>query len=277
MIIDGRKIRDNILTEVKKEVLKLSFVPVFCDVIVGDDLVSKQYVEMKAKTAEKVGIKFHKAQFPDSISTEELIEEIRKINNLKNICGSIIQLPLPEHLDKEKILNEINSEIDVDCLGKLTSENFYNNKGSNSYPAASACLYILNNLKIDLFNKKIVIIGQGRLVGRPLNYLLKKIGLNPEVINKETKNKELLIREADVIISAVGQGKFIDGKMVKDGVIIIDAGTSEENGSIVGDVDLESVLPKVSKISPVPGGVGPVTVAMLLKNILEVAKSRRTG
>lgn len=274
-IIDGKKLREEILAKVKAEVALLPFVPVFCDVLVGEDPSSAQYVRMKGKTAESVGIKFHKAEFLSSITTPNLIREIEILNKLPDMCGIIVQLPLPAHLERRAILDAINPAFDVDCLGTEASEKFYNGKGVTGFPTALACMALLESLHIDLNYKKIVVLGQGELVGRPVASLLHSKGLNLTVVTRKTENKERLIKEADVIISGIGQGKFITGDKVKKGVILIDAGTSESNNSIVGDVDAESVKDVASFLSPVPGGVGPVTVAMLLNNVLEVAKNRK--
>lgn len=282
-IIDGKRLCGEILSKIKKEVVTLAFTPVFCDVLVGNDQSSVQYVKMKAKTAESVGIKFHNANFPASITTEELIKEIKILNKVENMCGIIVQLPLPESLDKRAILDSIDPRFDVDCLGALASEKFYNNYDSQTdlgYPTALACMALLDSLNLNLTNprqggtsKKIVVLGQGMLVGKPVTALLKFHGLNPIIIRSKTENKEKLIKEADVIISGMGKGKYISGDMIKLGAVLIDAGTSESNGGIVGDVDLESARNVAGYISPVPGGVGPVTVAMLLNNVLKVAKN----
>lgn len=272
-IIDGKKIKDEILEEVKRDVFSLPFTPVFCDILVGDNLSSIQYVRMKAKIAESVGIKFRTAEFKYSTSTEELIEEIENLNRVPHMCGVIIQLPLPSHIDKKLVLDAISPSIDVDCLGFINSENFYNNTGNISYPTALACIRIIDGLNVDLSKKKILILGQGMLVGLPVTHLLKSRGLDVDVINSKTENIDVLIKNADVIISAIGKAKYIKGDKVKEGVIIIDAGTSEDNGAVVGDVDLESVKGIASFVSPTPGGVGPVTVAMLLNNVLQVAKN----
>jgi methylenetetrahydrofolate dehydrogenase (NADP+)/methenyltetrahydrofolate cyclohydrolase len=271
-IIDGKKLRDEILSKIKIEVADLPFQPLFCDILVGNDLSSLQYVKMKAKIAESVGIKFHSVNFKDSASTEEVIAEIENLNKIPNMCGIIIQLPLPSQIDKRKVLDAIKPELDVDCLGMINSENFYHNNGEISYPTALACMKVLESLNIDFSNKKILILGQGNLVGRPVTYLLRARGLDIITINTKTLNTEILIKNADIIISAIGKGKFLTGDMVKKNAIIIDAGTSEENGAVVGDVDFESMKEIVSHISPTPGGVGPVTVAMLLSNVLKVAQ-----
>ena len=271
-IIDGRKIRDDILKDVKREVARLPFTPLFCDVLVGNDPASAQYVRMKAKTAESVGIKFHRADFPADISTHELINELKILNKIPDMCGIIIQLPIPEHLDRRAVLDAIDPKLDVDCLGTSVSTKFYRGESLIGFPTALACMAILDSLKLDLQNKKIVCLGQGELVGKPVFKLLELRGLSPVPVDKYTKNKEAIIKKADIIISGIGHGKHVVGDMVKNGVVLIDAGTSESSGAIVGDVDLESVEDIASYVSPVPGGVGPVTVAMLLNNVLNVAK-----
>jgi len=287
-IIDGRKLSKEILEKIKGEIKLLSFQPVFCDVLIGEDLSSMQYVRMKAKTAESVGIKFHNANFPITITTEELIKEINILNKISNMCGIIIQLPLPSHLDKRAILDAIDAHLDVDCLGTIASKKFYSGEITVGFPTALACIAILDSLKLDnnpstaLRTRNIVILGQGDLVGKPVTALLQFRGLNPITIRSKTENKEELLKQADVIISGIGKGKYITGEMIKKRTVLIDAGTSESNGgppsgqgraSIVGDVDLESVKDIAGYVSPVPGGVGPVTVAMLLNNVLTVAKN----
>ena len=288
-IIDGKKLSQEILANIKKEVAVLPFIPVFCDVLVGNDPASVQYVGIKAKTAEAVGIKFHKANFPASITSHELIKEIKILNKMENMSGIIVQLPLPESLDKRAILDSIDSHLDVDCLGTVASEKFYKGDISLGFPTALACIELLDSINLDLKNpstslgtRNIVVLGQGMLVGKPIAALLKFRGLNPNIITSKTPNKEEIIKQADVIISGMGKGKYITGGMVKSGVALIDAGTSEEASgppseqgrvNIVGDVDLESVKDVAGFVSPVPGGVGPVTVAMLLKNVLNVAES----
>ena len=273
ILIDGKKLSKEILLSIKEEIAKLPFQPVFSDVLIGQDPVSMQYVKMKAQMAEKVGIHFHPANFPVSITTLELIKEIKILKKIKNICGIIVQLPLPEDLDKSAILDSIDSHLDVDCLGNVASERFYHNENCVGFPTALACMELLDSININLAEKKIVVLGQGMLVGRPVTALLKFRNLSPITITSQTSNKEELIKKADIIISGMGRGKYIKGNMIKKDAVIIDAGTSESGAGIVGDVDLESVKDVAGFVSPVPGGVGPVTVAMLLNNVLKVAKS----
>lgn len=273
-IINGRKIRNEILEQVRTGVQSLPFQPVFCDVLVGDDSASEQYVRMKSRNAESVGIHFHNAQFPTTITTRELVEEIHKLNKIPNMCGLIVQLPLPKHLDKDEILNAIDPSIDVDCLGQEASNIFYNKSTNLAYPTALSCMKLLDSLNLDLSDKQITVVGQGQLVGKPVAHLLRVRGLEPSIVFKGTENKDSIIKNSDIVISGTGAGKIITKDKIKQGVVLIDAGTSESNGAIVGDVDLDSVQGVASAVSPVPGGVGPVTVAMLLSNVLQVAKTK---
>lgn len=272
-IIDGKKISKEILDEIKKEIGSLPFQPVFCDVLVGDDPVSRQYVNIKKHTAEEIGIRFHESFFPSNITTENLVKEIEVLNKIPNMCGIIVQLPLPENLNQDEVLNAVDSHLDVDCLNTVTSEKFYNGDLYLGFPAALACMYLLDSINLNLKDKKIVVLGQGKLVGKPVSALLHFRGLTSETISSQTENKEEMLKKADVIISGMGKGQYIKGNMIKSGAIIIDAGTSESNSGIVGDVDLESVKDVAGFVSPVPGGVGPMTVAMLFRNVLKVAKT----
>jgi methylenetetrahydrofolate dehydrogenase (NADP+)/methenyltetrahydrofolate cyclohydrolase len=272
MIIDGKKIRSEILEGVKNGVMNLPFSPVFCDILVGDDPVSAQYVRMKGKTAESVGIKFREATFPDSITTEDLISEIDNLNNVPHMCGIIVQLPLPPHIDRQAVLDAIKPSLDVDCLGSEASAKFYDNNNPIGFPTALACMQVLDSTGVELKGKNIVVLGRGNLVGKPVAHLLEARGLPVTVVHRETEHPEDIIRNADVIISGIGKGKFITGEKIKTGAIIVDAGTSEDSGGVVGDVDLPSVENVASFVSPTPGGVGPVTVAILLRNVLETAK-----
>jgi methylenetetrahydrofolate dehydrogenase (NADP+)/methenyltetrahydrofolate cyclohydrolase len=273
IILDGRKIAQSILDEVKSEVAKVHFQPVFCDILVGDDPASKQYVGMKGRMAEKVGIKFRGADYPSSITTVELISEIKKISQETNMCGLIVQLPLPLSIDKQAVLDAIDPRIDVDCTGNVNTELFYLGKAYVEFPTAAAVMEILDNSKTDLKNKNFLVIGYGQLVGKPVSFLLEQRGLKVNIARSKTENILELMKKADVIVSAVGKPKLITADKIKPGCIIIDAGTAESDGGIVGDVDFDSVKQLAAFVSPVPGGVGPVTVAKLLSNVLKVAKT----
>jgi len=275
-IIDGRKVRDENLAKLKNRISALPFQPLFCDVLVGGSEVSAQYVRMKEKTAKSIGLKVVHAVLPGTITTEELIKELRRLGALKNMAGLIVQLPLPASIDARKVLDAIPSNVDVDALGTTTSDLFYKSKPTFLFPTAAASVALLDSLNLDLSTKNIVVVGQGMLVGRPVTHLLTSRGLTVHTIDRDTKNPDELLKNADVIITAVGKAKLVHGGNIKEGVVIIDAGTSESNGSIVGDVDRETVEPIAGFLSPVPGGVGPVTVSMLMQNVV-VSAERHAG
>ncbi len=271
-IIDGKKISEELMEQVKADVFTLPFVPIFSDVLVGADFVSLKYVRMKARMAQAAGIKFQEASFPETITTEDLVEEIKKLNLIPNMCGIIVQLPLMAHIDKQKVLDAIDPQLDVDSLGSVQSQKFYEGDTSLGYPTALACVHILESLGENVKNKNITVLGQGELVGRPTTALLLEKGYTVITLNRDTSNKEEILKNSDVIISGIGEEGYLTRALVKEGVIIIDAGTSESGGTLVGDADYVSLLGLDGYISPVPGGVGPVTVAMLLTNVLKVAK-----
>ena len=267
-IIDGRKIARGILAELKVRVAVLPFVPVFCDVLVGNNKPSAQYVNMKAKTAELIGIKFRRAEYAADILAQDLIGEIKSISLEPNMCGLIVQLPLPAGLPRQEILDAIDPKVDVDCMGSKNLADFYNGKIHFVPPTAAAIMAILDTLDVDLSAKQFLVVGQGELVGKPVTFLLKRQGLKVGIADIDTKNTNELLKAADVIISATGKAGLITGDKIKPGAVIIDAGTSESKGGIVGDVNFESIKNVASAISPVPGGVGPVTVAQLLGNVV---------
>lgn len=275
-IIDGRKVRDGILAKLKERVAALPFQPLFCDVLVGDNDVAAQYVRMKERTAESLGLKVVHGVFPGDITTEKLIKELRRLGALQNMAGLIVQLPLPPHIDARAVLDAIPPAVDVDATGQISSDLFYAGKPNYLFPTAAASVTLLDSLNLDLTGKKVVVVGRGMLVGRPVAHLLMSRGLDVVTVDRDTPNPEEIFKSADVIVTGVGKAKLINGNNIKKGVVIVDAGTSESNGSIVGDVDRETVEPLAAALSPVPGGVGPVTVSMLMQNVV-VSAERQAG
>ncbi|MBP7805185.1 MAG: bifunctional 5,10-methylenetetrahydrofolate dehydrogenase/5,10-methenyltetrahydrofolate cyclohydrolase [Candidatus Pacebacteria bacterium] len=275
-IIDGRAVRDSILAKVEKRIRALPFKPIFCDVLVGDNDVAAQYVRMKERTAESIGLKVVHGVYPGTITTEELITELKRLSALPNMAGLIVQLPLPQGLDTRAVLDAISPNVDVDATSTISSDLFYKNEASYLFPTAAASVTLLDSYVPDLKGKKIVVVGKGMLVGKPVAHLLKSRGLDVTSVDRDTPNPEEIFKSADVILSGVGKAKLLNGNNVKKGVVIIDAGTSESNGAIVGDVDRETVEPLAAAISPVPGGVGPVTVAMLMQNVV-ISAERQLG
>ncbi len=278
VVIDGKKIAAKILQQVSRQVAALPFVPVFCDILVGNDPASAQYVKMKAEAAEKVGMKFLNANFSAGITTDQLVREIKKINLTPNLCGLIVQLPLPAGLDKGKVLNAIDPAIDVDCTGEVNTRLFYSGRANMEFPTAKAIMKIVDGYIEDVKTKKSLIMGFGQLVGRPVSFFFEQRGWPYAVARSKTENMDSLLKEADVIITAAGKPNLITGEKIKPGCVVIDAGTSEgDGGGLVGDVDFSSVSKVASVVSPVPGGVGPITVACLLENVCGVAKNKSSA
>lgn len=271
-IVDGRKIAEQILDGLKQEVVHLTFQPLFCDVLIGDDPVSKSYVNIKARSARQIGVEFQLVQLPQNIATQAVVAKLQEIQKNPRLAGLIIQLPLPAGLDKAAIVNAVNPAVDVDCLSEINSKLFYLGQSKLLPPTAAAIMSVLDSLNLNLKQLEILVVGQGELVGRPVTFLLKQRGLRVTVADTTTIDLKKLTIMADVIISGTGRAKLITGDMIKPGAAIIDCGTTESSGGIVGDVDLESILNIAGLVSPVPGGVGPVTVARLLYNVVAVAK-----
>ncbi len=286
-LIDGKKISEKVLDEIKfsvqnrvKNNLKI---PHLAAILVGDDGASKTYVNSKIKACEKVGFKSSLFKFDDSISEIELINQIKNINENDDIDGFIVQLPLPKHINQEVILNKVSPAKDVDGFhpnnyGKMTL-------GIDTFiPATPAgIIELIERSEIQTEGKKCLVIGRSQIVGRPISILLsqnKSFGNSTvTVAHSRSKDLEKLCLDSDIIISAIGIPEFIKGNMIKKGSSIIDVGitrvddlSSPKGYRIVGDVDFKSVSNIVGYITPVPGGVGPMTIAMLLKNTLKACE-----
>ena len=286
-LIDGKKISEKVLDEIKfsvqnrvKNNLKI---PHLAAILVGDDGASKTYVNSKIKACEKVGFKSSLFKFDDSISEIELVNQIKKINENDDIDGFIVQLPLPKHINQEVILNKVSPAKDVDGFhpnnyGKMTL-------GIDTFiPATPAgIIELIERSEIQTEGKKCLVIGRSQIVGRPISILLsqnKSFGNSTvTVAHSRSKDLEKLCLDSDIIISAIGIPEFIKGNMIKKGSSIIDVGitrvddlSSPKGYRIVGDVDFKSVSNTVGYITPVPGGVGPMTIAMLLKNTLKACE-----
>ena len=283
-IIDGKKVSIEVLDEIKSSVENRAKnnlkIPHLAAILVGDDGPSQTYVNSKIKACERVGFKSSLFKYNDSISELDLIDEIQKINNNDDIDGFIVQLPLPENINQEKILSQVDPYKDVDGFhpinyGKMAL-------GIDTFlPATPAgIIELIERSKIQTEGKKCLVIGRSQIVGRPISILLNqnKIFGNSTVTvaHSRTSNLDELCLDSDLIISAIGKPEFIKGDMIKKGSTIIDVGITRVDDSsvpkgyrITGDVDFNSVSSRVGFITPVPGGVGPMTIAMLLKNTLK--------
>jgi methylenetetrahydrofolate dehydrogenase (NADP+)/methenyltetrahydrofolate cyclohydrolase len=282
-IIDGKKISNQIKEEIKDEVQNIiskgDKPPHLAAVLVGEDGASLTYVGSKVRSCEQVGFKSTLVKLPENINEKDLLSKIYKLNDDKEIDGFIVQLPLPKHIDEEKILLAINPNKDVDGFHPTNFGKMALNMKTFIPATPFGIMELLKRYKIETSGKNTVVIGRSNIVGRPISILMNSKG-NPgdstvTVVHSRTVNLESYTKNADIIISALGIPGFVKKEMVKKGVVIIDVGITrvKDNNSpkgyvIRGDVDFDSVKEKASYITPVPGGVGPMTIAMLLKNTL---------
>ncbi|KAM1169592.1 hypothetical protein ACFX13_032052 [Malus domestica] len=289
-IIDGKAIAQTIRNEIAEEVRHLSQkygkVPGLAVVIVGTRKDSQSYVSMKRKACAEVGIKSVDIDLPENVSQDDLIAKVHELNATSDVHGILVQLPLPNHINEEKVLSEISIEKDVDGfhplnIGKLAM------KGREPLflpctPKARlefGCLELLSRSGISIRGKKAVVVGRSNIVGLPVSLLLLKADATVTVVHSRTPDPESFICEADIVIAAAGQAMMIKGSWIKPGAAVIDVGTnaiddpSRKSGyRLVGDVDFQEACKVAGWVTPVPGGVGPMTVAMLLKNTLDGAK-----
>ncbi|NME36109.1 MULTISPECIES: bifunctional methylenetetrahydrofolate dehydrogenase/methenyltetrahydrofolate cyclohydrolase FolD [Fusobacterium] len=277
-ILDGKKYSEKILNNIKLQIEKLESLgkrkPGLAVIMVGENPASKIYVNSKVKACEKVGIYSEKITLPEDITQEGLLEEIEKLNNNKNIDGILVQLPLPKHLEEEKICNAIATEKDVDGFKAENLGKIVLGKEDGLVPCTpQGIMYLLDTIEnINLYGMNAVVIGRSNIVGKPIAALLINRGATTIVCNSKTKNIEELLKNADIIVAALGKAKFVTENMVKEGAIVIDVGINRIDGKLYGDVDFENVSKKTSYITPVPGGVGPMTIAMLLNNTIKAYK-----
>ncbi len=271
-IIDGRKVAQAVTEEVKAEVAGMSAKPCLDVVLVGDNPASQTYVRMKAKKAEEVGIISRTHVLPATITQEELEQLIAKLNNSKETNGILVQLPLPKHLDEQKIISLISPLKDVDGFHPLNMGKMLRGEPCLLPCTPHGIITLIESTGVKLEGKHAVVIGRSNIVGKPTAILLLSKNATVTICHSKSKLEEHCPR-ADILVAAIGRAKMIGANLVKKGAIVIDVGVNKvDEGSLVGDVDFEAVKEKVSFITPVPGGVGPMTVAFLMKNTLEAKK-----
>lgn len=267
-MLDGKKIKEEIIEELKLTLSQKTTNQRIYFVSIGADSVTKNYLGQKIKLALQLSIETETIELSPLASQEDLKTEIEKlVGHTKKGDGIVIQLPLPSHLDKQKILNLIPKELDIDVLNVETYQDFLSRTTQFVPPVARAVWRLLSETQQDFQTKKIVVVGFGQLVGRPVVDLLRLNSLESVVLDINTLDLVNSLKEADVIISGIGQPHMIKPEMIKDGALLIDVGTSELGGQLVGDID-PACYEKASYYSPVPGGVGPVAVASLYANLI---------
>ena len=278
MILDGKKEAALLREEIKKEILeikkKVNKSPSLSVILIGDFAPSQIYVKNKEKNSKEVGINSEVIRYPKEIKESEILKKIEELNNNDSISGILVQLPLPAHINKEKIVNAIKPSKDVDGFHPINVGNL-----SLGYKAIVpctplGCLLLIKKVENNLTGKHAVIIGRSNLNGKPMAQLLLKEDCTVSIVHSKTKDLKSECQKADILVVAVGVANLVKGDWVKKDSIIIDVGINKVADKIVGDVDFEEVKDKVKAITPVPGGVGPMTIACLLKNTLECFKVR---
>ena len=275
-IIEGKTLAKKIRSNLKidcEELKKQGITPKLAVILVGDDSASKVYVRNKNKACEDVGIEFEEYLLDADITQEKLIDLINVLNYKKDIHGILLQSPIPRHLDINEAFRTILPEKDVDGFNPLNVGKLTLNQDTFVSCTPYGIIKMFEEYEIDLSGKNVTIIGRSNIVGKPLIQCCLNKDATVTVCHSRTKNLKEHTQNADIVIVAIGKPKFITEDMIKDGAVIIDVGINrDENGKLVGDVDFENVEKKASYITPVPGGVGPMTVAMLMNNVIKAAK-----
>ena len=278
MIIDGKKeaaiLREEIKNEIAQLKKKTNKVPGLTVILIGEFAPSQIYVRNKEKNSKEVGINSNVIKYPSDVSEKEVLNKIEELNKDKNISGILVQLPLPEQINKEKIINAINPLKDVDGFNPVNVGNLASGYKAIVPCTPLGCLLLIKKVEKNLTGKHAVIIGRSNLNGKPMAQLLLKENCTVTVVHSKTKNLQNECLKADILVAAVGVPNLVKKDWVKSNAVVIDVGINKVDNKIIGDVNFEEIKDKVRAITPVPGGVGPMTIACLLSNTLECFKAR---
>ena len=276
MIIDGKKIAETLRQKLKKEIIEIksSFksVPGLTVILIGEDPASKIYVRNKEKFSKEIGINSEVIKYPENIEEKEVLSKITELNKNKKVSGILVQLPLPKHINKQKVIETILPEKDVDGFHPINVGNLSSGYDSKIPCTPLGCFILLKEVEKNLSGKHAVVIGRSNLNGKPMAQLLLKENCTVTITHSKTKDLKSQCNKADIIIAAVGKPKLVKGDWVKKNAIVIDVGINKTTDGIVGDVDFNEVSKVARAITPVPGGVGPMTIACLLRNTVECFK-----
>ena len=281
MIIDGKKASAALREELKEKVSKLkstyNTVPGLTVILVGEDPPSKIYVKNKEKSAVEVGINSEVIHYPDNIEEKVVLDKIKQLNKNDKVSGILVQLPLPKHIDKRKVIETIDPSKDVDGLHPVNVGNLTSGYDSTIPCTPLGCYLLIKNTEKNLNGKHAVIIGRSNLNGKPMTQLLLKENCTVTITHSKTKDLKAECKRADIIVAAVGKPKLVKADWVKKDAIVIDVGINKTDSGLVGDVDFDEVSKIAKAITPVPGGVGPMTIACLLSNTVECFKRARSN
>lgn len=274
-IIDGKLISNEIRKNIKKEIESLkekNIIPGLGIILVGNDPASEIYVRNKMKACDELGVHALLYRFDEENSEEEIIAQIEKLNKDDHIHGILVQSPLPTCFNEDRIISYVDKEKDVDGFGIYNLGSLISNQERIVAATPLGILKMLEYENIDVEGKNVVVVGASLIVGRPMATLLLNRGATVTITHSKTQNLKEITKQADILIVAIGQAKFITDEYVKDGAVVIDVGTNRVEGKLYGDVDFDEVSKKASYITPVPGGVGPMTITMLISNVVDQAK-----
>ena len=281
MIIDGKKASAALREELKEKVSKLkstyNTVPGLTVILVGEDPPSKIYVKNKEKSAVEVGINSEVIHYPDNIEEKVVLDKIKELNKNDKVSGILVQLPLPKHIDKRKVIETIDPSKDVDGLHPVNVGNLSSGYDSTIPCTPLGCYLLIKNTEKNLNGKHAVIIGRSNLNGKPMTQLLLKENCTVTITHSKTKDLKAECKRADIIVAAVGRAKLVKADWVKKDAIVIDVGINKTDSGLVGDVDFDEVSKIAKAITPVPGGVGPMTIACLLSNTVTCFKRARSN
>ena len=276
MIIDGKKVAADLRSELKKKVAELkskhNTSPGLTVILVGEDAPSKIYVRNKEKSAIEVGINSEIIRYPSNVEEKLLLDKIKELNNDNKVSGILVQLPLPKHIDKRKVVETILPSKDVDGFHPMNVGNLSSGYDSNIPCTPLGCYLLLKKVEKNLNGKHAVVIGRSNLNGKPMTQLLLKENCTVTITHSKTRDLKAECSRADIVIAAVGRPKLVKGDWIKKGAIVIDVGINKTDSGLVGDVDFDEVSKVAKAITPVPGGVGPMTIACLLNNTVECFK-----
>ena len=280
MIIDGKKAAADLRADLKKKVAELksnyNAVPGLTVILVGEDAPSQIYVKNKEKSANEVGIKSEVVRYPEKVEEKVVLDKIKELNDNNEVSGILVQLPLPKHIDKRKVIEAINPSKDVDGFHPVNVGNLSSGYNSSVPCTPLGCSLLIKKVEKNLSGKHAVIIGRSNLNGKPMTQLLLKENCTVTITHSKTKDLKAECLRADIIIAAVGIPRLVKGDWVKKGAIVIDVGINKAGSGLVGDVDFDEVSKVAKAITPVPGGVGPMTIACLLSNTIECFKKAQS-
>ena len=276
ILIDGKKAAAELREELKQEVAELKTkynkVPGLTVILIGDMAPSQIYVRNKEKSANEVGLKSDVIKYPDTVEEKTVLEKIEELNNDESVSGILVQLPLPKHIDKQKVIETITPSKDVDGFHPMNVGNLSSGYESSVPCTPLGCYLMIKKIEPNLSGKKAVVVGRSNLNGKPMTQLLLKENCTVTITHSRTKDLKAECLEADIIVAAVGIPEFVKGDWVKKDAIVIDVGINKTENGLVGDVAFDEVSKVAKALTPVPGGVGPMTIACLLKNTVECFK-----